>query len=112
MKTLAQRIPARRSVRQNPGMAHTTGRDRSQTLLLPEPLDDYIRQDKGGRWHLVLSPRRRSPAHIICEAGCQTIEYSAAARYSAQIFLHGEPDTELDVEGSGQQAHQIRVLFR
>jgi len=42
---------------------------------------------------------RQSPAQIICEAGCQTIEYNAAAGCSAQIFMHGEPDTEPEFEG-------------
>ena len=50
MKTFPQRIPARRSVHQNPGMAHITGRDRSQTLLLPESLDDYIGKDNTVRF--------------------------------------------------------------
>jgi hypothetical protein len=38
----AGRIPARREVRYNYDMMHIIGHDRSQTLLLPESLDDYV----------------------------------------------------------------------
>ena len=31
-----------RTVHSNPTMTHITGHDRSQTLLLPEALDDYV----------------------------------------------------------------------
>jgi transposase/CheY-like chemotaxis protein len=38
----AKGIPARRDTRLESGMSHIIGHDRSQTLLLPESLDEYV----------------------------------------------------------------------
>ena len=42
MKILPKGIPARRDTRLEFGMSHITGHDRSQNLLLPESLDEYV----------------------------------------------------------------------
>jgi transposase len=42
VKTLPRGIPARRDTCLESGMSHITGHDRSQTLLLPESLDEYV----------------------------------------------------------------------
>jgi transposase len=42
VKTLPQGIPARRETCLESGMSDITGHDRSQTLLLPESLDEYV----------------------------------------------------------------------
>jgi transposase len=42
VKTLSKKIPARRDTCLESGMSHLTGLDRSQTLRLPESLDEYV----------------------------------------------------------------------
>jgi hypothetical protein len=42
VKTQPQGIPARRDTCLESCMSHITGHDRSQTLLLPESLDEYV----------------------------------------------------------------------